>query len=43
VVKEIGRGAFGKIFLATNPKGKNFALKVMDLEKVRSEPNPKVK
>jgi serine/threonine protein kinase len=31
IVKEIGKGAFGKIYLAHNKKGESFAVKLMDL------------
>ena len=31
IAKEIGKGAFGKIYLAHNKKGESFAVKLMDL------------
>lgn len=35
IIREIGKGAFGKIYLAETPEKVKFAAKLMDLEKVR--------
>jgi serine/threonine protein kinase len=40
--REIGKGAFGKIYLARDRRGGSFAVKLMDLEKIRREANPKI-
>lgn len=42
VIKEIGKGAFGKIYLVQNRQGDSFALKLMDLEKIKRESNPRI-
>lgn len=42
IEREIGKGAFGKIYLARDRRGASFAVKLMDLEKIRREANPKI-
>lgn len=43
VMRELGKGSFGKVYEATNKSGGSFAVKLLDKKEAREEPNPRVK
>lgn len=40
---QLGKGNFSAVYLAEDPKGNKFALKVIDLQEISKEPHPKIK
>ena len=43
VKSQLGKGQFGTVYLAQNPWGHKFALKVIDLREIAAEVNPRIR
>jgi serine/threonine protein kinase len=43
VEKQLGKGQFGTVYLATNQKGLKFALKLLDLHEIANEGSQRVR